>query len=493
MTQLLKFKKAISIMLVFAMILCFTAGCRQVDDDEYISYYEVIEDDVDDGSEAQDADESDKTPDKDDAGNKDTTSNKDSSTNKDTSSKNDSKEDTKTEVSNVNKNLKGTTLKILWWQPFMDSEKKVIEQFEKETGIKVEYKNTTNAGTYGELISASLAAKEGYDIAMFNNIDFPGRPVSYFQPLNDIKSFDLSDSAWDKDVMDAQKINGKYYGVNINGSNHTEYICMYFNETMFKDRGVKTPREYYEEGNWNWDTFVDCAKAMTYKENGVQIYGYANRGSSYLTYWTTAQGNDFIKYDGKKFTSNLSNSNLLDTIKFVNELGSKLKVADPNNTYGIPDFRESKAAMHSSITYAMRKDSSTKFNQMTDKIDAVPFPMPKGQKEFAIVDSTLFGVLKGAKNPEAASVFLRYFLDPKNYDMSANFINKNMEKTFNALSKMDKKVSISQGVVNHAALVDFGNVCHNIALTNPEQVTAKVKSYASNFDIAVKKANKTIQ
>lgn len=474
MTQLLKLKKAVSLMLVLAMILSFAAGCKKVEEDEYYSYYEVIEED--DGTESQDT-QSDKTPDK------------------DTSSKNDTasdKEDSNAGSANLNKDLKGTTLKILWWQPFMESEQKVIDKFEKETGIKVVSKNTVNAGTYGELISSSLAAKEGYDIAMFNNIDFPGRPMNYFQPLNDIKSFDLSDPAWDKGVMDAQKINGKYYGVNINGSNHTEYICMYFNETIFDARGAKTPRDYWEKGKWNWDTFVECAKATTYTENNVKIYGYANRGSSYLTYWTTAQGTDFVKYDGKKFTSNLSNSKLLSTIQFVNELGSKLKVCDPNNTYGIPDFRESKAAMHSSITYAMRKDSSTKFNQMTDKIDAVPFPMPKGQKQIAIVDSTLFGVLKGAKNPDAAALFLRYFLDPKNYDMSANFINKNLEKTFNELAKMDKRVSVSEGVVNHSALANFGNICHNIALTNPGQVTSKVQSYGDTFKMAINKANKTI-
>jgi hypothetical protein len=119
--------------------------------------------------------------------------------------------------------------------------------------------------------------------------------------------------------------------------------------------------------------------------------------------------------------------------------------------------------------------------------------MPKGQKEVAIVDSTLFGILKGAKNAEGAAHFLRYFLDPKNYDMSSNFINANMEETFNALSKMDKRVSLSQGVVNYAAQVDFANVCHNIVLTNADQVTSKIKSYEGNFDIAVKKANKAVK
>lgn len=481
MTQLMKFRKLVSLILVLVMVVCFTAGCGS-NEEEYYSYYEYYEEDDTSSGETDDTqnsdDSSDATDSKDDGGST-TTSSKDNGGN--------------TVTTDVPTNLKGTTVKVLWWQPFMESEKKVIKEFEEQTGIKIEYKNSTNAGTYGELISASLAAKEGYDIVMFNNTDFPSRPVQYMQPLNDIKGFDFTDSAWDKSVMDTQKINGKYYGVTINGNNHSEYICMFFNETMFKDRGVKTPREYWEEGNWNWDTFMDCAKAMTYEDNGVQIYGYDNRGIERVTYWTQAAGTDFIKYDGNKFTSNLSDTKLIDTLKFFNDLSGKYGVRNSESTYGVTDFRTGKTAMLSCITYPMRKDSSTKYDQMSDTIDAVPFPMPKGQEEVAIMDSTLFGILKGAKNPEGAALFLRYFLDPKNYDMSSNFINSNLEDTFNALSKMEKKVSVSQGVVNYAALVDFGNVCHNIALTSSDQVEAKLKSYASNFDVAVSKANKALE
>ena len=58
---------------------------------------------------------------------------------------------------------------------------------------------------------------------------------------------------------------------------------------------------------------------------------------------------------------------------------------------------------------------------------------------------------------------------------------------------MEKRVSISQGVVNYAALVDFGNVCHNIALTTADQTSAKLQSYKQNFDVAVQKANKALE
>lgn len=479
MTHSINLKRLLALLMTLVMIVGVFAGCGSKEE-EYYSYYEYYEEEDTDTEDTNDTQSSDDAA-------------TDTNSNNTDSNKKPNKDDSGSTSIEVSKNLKGTTVKMLFWRPLMDAEKKAIEKFEKETSIKVEVKNTPNAGTYGELISSSLAAKEGYDIAMFNNIDFPGRPIQYMQPLNDIKGFDFKDAAWDISVMDTQKIGGKYYGVSAKGSLNSEYICMFFNETMFKDRGVKTPRQYWEEGNWNWDTFLECAKGMTYEDNGVQIYGYSNRGTGYVTYWTQAAGTDFIKYDGSKFTGNLSDTKLIDTLKYYNDLTYKYKVRDPENVYGVPDFRSGNAAMFSCITYPMRKDSDTKFNQMTDKIDAVPFPMPKGQKEVALIDSTLFGVLKGAKNPEGAAVFLRYFLDPANYDMSSYFINKNLEGTFNALSKMEKRVSISEGVVNYAALVDFANVCHNIALTSADQTASKLQSYKQNFDVAVQKANKALE
>lgn len=449
-------KKIVALLMAFAMVACFV-GCEQ--GETTTSYYEEVPGETGNNSSS-------------------------------TTTGGDATQDLVTEVPT---NLKGTTVKVLMWRPLTTAETAAVKSFENKTGMKVQIKNAANAGgVYTELIASSLAAKEGYDVAMFNNINFPGRPTTVMQPLNNIKSFDISDSGWDKTLMDAHAVNGKYYGANVIGSHTCEYVAMYFNETMFKNRGVKTPRQYWEEGNWNWDTFLEAAKAMTYKENGAQVYGYVNRGMGYMTYWLQAAGTDFITYDGKKFTNNISDVNLLNNIKYYNEFKSKYKIMG-EATYGVPHFRSGEAAMFSVITYAMFKDSDTKFNQMTDTIDAVPFPMPKGQKQIALVDSCMFGVLKDAKNAEGAVHFIRYFLDPKNYDLSSNFINKNMEKTFNELAKMEKRVSISEGVIANAAQVDFGNVCHNIVLTNADQVTSKVKSYAPQFTIAVDKANKAVK
>lgn len=38
---------------------------------------------------------------------------------------------------------------------------------------------------------------------------------------------------------------------------------LYYNKTMFENYGVKTPKEYFEEGTWNWDAFQKCLEETT--------------------------------------------------------------------------------------------------------------------------------------------------------------------------------------------------------------------------------------
>ena len=43
----------------------------------------------------------------------------------------------------------------------------------------------------------------------------------------------------------------------------TGTMMCYYNKTMFEDYGVKTPKEYFLEGNWTWETFMKCMEETT--------------------------------------------------------------------------------------------------------------------------------------------------------------------------------------------------------------------------------------
>ena len=73
--------------------------------------------------------------------------------------------------------------------------------------------------------------------------------------------------------LDMMDYKGQSYGVQSPWSGGTLF---YYNKTLFEQYGVKSPAEYYMEGNWNWDTFQKCIDQICKDIDGdgkLDIYG----------------------------------------------------------------------------------------------------------------------------------------------------------------------------------------------------------------------------
>jgi len=73
--------------------------------------------------------------------------------------------------------------------------------------------------------------------------------------------------------LDMMKYKGESYGVQVPWSGGT--LC-YYNKTLFEQYGVKSPGEYFMEGNWNWETYEKCITEITKDVDGdgkMDIYG----------------------------------------------------------------------------------------------------------------------------------------------------------------------------------------------------------------------------
>lgn len=84
---------------------------------------------------------------------------------------------------------------------------------------------------------------------------------------------------------------------------------IFFNKTMFKEKGLKNPLELAKEGKWNLEAFYASAKALTDKSKGV--YGVKLLPATGPKDWANAlydivwaQGGDFFSEDMKKFLLN---------------------------------------------------------------------------------------------------------------------------------------------------------------------------------------------
>ena len=167
------FLRTLSLMISVCMLLSFAAcnSSDKTDSDADAASEAVNQTDTAEGDDTA----SDNMSEKDNSSDKNSSSGKDNSANKDTSPKTQStikidpsKKKTslsKEEViSQMPKNLKGTTLTYMyWWNPKEQMEAEAIASFEKKTGIKLKPIVASYNGFYTE-VAAKIAAGNSPDI-----------------------------------------------------------------------------------------------------------------------------------------------------------------------------------------------------------------------------------------------------------------------------------------------------------------------------------------
>ncbi|MCY9698179.1 ABC transporter substrate-binding protein [Paenibacillus alginolyticus] len=181
---------------------------------------------------------------------------------------------------------------------------------------------------------------------------------------------------------------------------------LFFNKTLFKEKGLKNPLELYKEGNWTYEEFLKAAKAISdpskgiYGANLVTANGWKAWPDTLIdTIW--AYGGDFISADGKKLVMNTPEGEkalqLFSDMMFKDQIHPKPgdqttfesgKIGMNRHNYGYVDV--------------IRK------NVTNFEWDVAP--MPKGPVKDAPVADGLAGysILQDSKHKEEALLFLKY-------------------------------------------------------------------------------------
>lgn len=460
----------LSAMLVFSLVGCGNSGASsEVDIDADINSDITVNSDI------KEDDSSTSSNDKDTSGssNGNTSSNQNNSSNKET---------------NNTDSLKGTTVKVLMWRALTEQEKKTIANFENKTGMKVQV-TTDQHSTYMVKLSSLIAAKDAPDVAIIATEEgsqgcFPLGAAQLYQPAK-VSKQDFTDGFWDLDSMDQFKIKGNYYAFISYGSWYNCNGIVLYNDDLFKNYGIKTPKTLWKEGNWNWDTLKQTAQAM--KEKGV--IGYFNHSRYNLMH---SSGTNFVTYDGTSFKSEITSSKVINAWNF----NSQMVELGLQPAYGTEtqSFYEGKTAMVGINLWTMRKEAM--YGNVSFKLDAAPFPSPKGQEAIIPGGANLFAIPKGAKNPVGAGVFIRDFIDPKNNGNFADIaVNPEMEDVFNyCTSKEAKKYyGYANGVVGYTNITNLTKLMKDLSETTSSQVTTVLQKNKSLIDSAVKNVNSKLK
>lgn len=372
-------------------------------------------------------------------------------------------EETPAAVEDKYPTLDNPNLKIIYFQSMEQYEQakaevpdvydyflETIPEFEKKYGGKIEL-IATDWGSMLEKCVAMQNAGEAPDMFLASDQTFHSTVTkSIIQPLDSFVT-DEDFSFW-KVKRDTFSWQGKTYAIPIKP--YFQYIL--YNKTLFEENGLKTPKEYYLEGNWNFDTFAEVGSALTMDTDGdgeIDQWGFTAY-QDFVTAVMLENGGSFITVTDKEVSSGLSSPETQEAMKYMTDW-----LKQPG---GFIDFGLNIYDAFNSGKLAMAIDPEYPQPGLPFEVDLVPYPYgPSNKTKSVFVYPQAWSIPTGAKNPQGAAAFA-YLMNKQtkaNYEQielkrygEENFKILN-DPDLNLVYSMDKGLSniwfLIASVVNH--------------------------------------------
>lgn len=175
-----------------------------------------------------------------------------------------------------------------------------LQLFEDEYGGKIEYISCTTETKFDTLASRILGG-DPVDMFPYEWDAVPNGVVKeQYQPLDDY--IDLEDEIWDdmRDVIDMYEYNGQHYVVPYCLA---DPLLITYSREMCEENGLDDPYELYEDGEWDWDVFMDMMTTFVGNAgDGETRYGINGWFGQAMIQST---GETIINYDGETFSNNI--------------------------------------------------------------------------------------------------------------------------------------------------------------------------------------------
>jgi multiple sugar transport system substrate-binding protein len=165
-----------------------------------------------------------------------------------------------------------TTIRYMaWGNPEQIAvERQIIQEFEKRNPHIRVHLFMVPGSSYADKLQLMLASRTAPDVMRADHYYFPALVrKGYFLPLDPLIAAErpgfLEDFA--PIAIEEGTWNGKLYGLNVLFGG----IMVYYNKDLFAKEGLPDPYDVYKRGEWDWETFVRMAKALTKREGNRYV------------------------------------------------------------------------------------------------------------------------------------------------------------------------------------------------------------------------------
>ncbi len=387
----------------------------------------------------------------------------------------------------ISDTVKGSIVRFATWVDHAETEGAMpLANFAEATGLGIELFIVPESG-YVSTIMNKMAAGDIPDVFVNNSgsTDFPVT-LQIAAPINKVSTVNLQEPIWDQSMLESATIEGNVYMVNTIGSPWSGSNLVYYNKRIFAENGFKTPEAYFEEGKWTWDNLLKCAKNV--KTLGDDYKGVYVSSDDFISSLSTG----FMKYDSKtgRFSSGVNDARLLEGYQWYADARDE-GLLDGS----IATFQQGKCALVVRGPYGLKTNGY--FIDMDQKDIGYTY-LPSWEEGEDFITSAvyrMYGIIDGAPNADAAGYFIRYWLDPANYDLNNAFISVDAGNFYYALTNIPATKKYFPRDYSCLALVGEAS---NALYTKVRQVSSAgvktaIDEVGNIVDKAVTTANKVVE
>jgi len=320
---------------------------------------------------------------------------------------------------------------------------------EQNPGITVEFMNIP-FNDYQQKLSIMLASRTAPDLGWLSDTMIP-------QFLESGQLLDVSavkeDASYNFDdlfpaTLEPLTKDGQLHGIPFS----TPPTMIFYNKTLFQQKGLKTPTELYKEGNWTYEEMRKAALALTDPAQG--IYGVKlvrewKTWSSAVYSIVRAYGANVLSKDGTMFELNSPEGRqaiqLYYDMIFKDEVHPK-----PGDQL---TFESGKLAMFRDVY-----SSVTNARAITDfEWDVAPMPSgPNGSGNW--IGFAGYTVFKDTKHPEEAMAFLKFVSNEQSMSSTSKFFVPSRKSVLQSDAFMKAGELPTQEGIQTAVLDQMGTV-----------------------------------
>ncbi len=385
---------------------------------------------------------------------------------------------------------RGKTVKFISTiDPAVDESGPVVENFEKEYGITVEI-IPSGLDEHAQKVMGLIAADQAPDVARSNG-DFPAF-MGYLQSL-DAAKLDYDEEIWNQNTFKMTTFNGSPYLCDTVGNIWAEIDIVMYSKSLLKRANAYTPEEYDAQGKWTWDAFFEIGKAVQKANNnkpGCAI-------NSYECFYHAA-GGTIYKLENGKVSNGMNNKTVEIMTKYSQAKKDNILMTGKAVTAALMEGDIGITTLHA---WSLKKTGDLKNGKWDDfGFYYLPYYDEAAAATGERPTTGIFrgwGLIKGSKEPVAAGLFLREYLDVNNYDVGGTYISPAAETFFFEVNSVDYSnynpymtyVDMNYFITG----VKCNSEIYHAMYYDPNQVNTNVSAAKGAVDKGVKNMNEFIE